>query len=137
MQAMGLAIGWSREVATCTASSRNGWLCATAPQRHSASTGWEIAQRQRTDRRKTSANGSAPLQEFGENIDAHTQRLALYAQDEWDWRPSCSLYAVARWEAISTASDSVNQAVRNRSAVFTSLAHMAWQLPAAPRDQLQ
>ena len=139
--ASGLAQGSRREVDDSGVRERSldlsGKFSQLLAERHSASAGWEIAQRQRTDRRKTSTNGSATLEEFGENIEARTQRLALYAQDEWDWSPSFSFYAGARWEAISTASDSVNQALRNRSAVFTPLAHMVWKLPDAPRDQLR
>ena len=105
--------------------------------RHSASAGWELQQSQRRDRRKTSTNGVATLAEFGENIEAGVARAALYAQDEWDWSPQFSFYAGARWESITTASDSALSKVQNRSAVFTPLAHMVWKLPDAPRDQIR
>ena len=106
-------------------------------ERHSASAGYELAAGRRTDRRKTSTDGVADPDQFGESIQARTSRMALYAQDEWDWSPTFSFYAGARWEAIGTASDSAQGRVSNRSAVLTPLAHMVWKLPDAPRDQIR
>ena len=106
-------------------------------ERHSASGGWELQNSQRTDRRKTLVNGLPTLTEFGENIDAKVQRLALFAQDEWEWSKQFSFYVGARWEAIETRSDSALEQISNRSAVFTPLAHMVWKLPDRPRDQVR
>ena len=105
--------------------------------RHSASAGYELQAGRRTDRSKSSTNGVDYQDPLGETIRASTRRAALYAQDEWDWSPTFSFYAGARWEAISTASDSAQGGVQNRSAVFTPLAHMVWKLPDAPRDQVR
>ena len=123
----------SREMST----ELNGKFSQLLADRHSASAGYELQDSRRTDRRTTSTNGVATLTEFGQNIQASTDRLALYAQDEWDWSPSFSFYAGARWEAISTASESAVDHVRNRSAVFTPLAHAVWKLPDSPRDQIR
>ena len=106
-------------------------------ERHSASAGWELQHSQRDDRRKTLVNGLPTLTEFGENIDAKVQRIALFAQDEWEWSKQFSFYVGARWEAIETRSDSALEQVSNRSAVFTPLAHMVWKLPNRPRDQVR
>ena len=105
--------------------------------RHSTSAGYELAAGRRTDRRKTSTNDAVDPDQFGESIQARTSRIALYAQDEWDWSPNFSFSAGARWEAIGTAGDSAQGQVHNRSAVFTPLAHMVWKLPDAPRDQIR
>ena len=115
----------------------NGKFSQLLADRHSASAGWELQNSQRTDGHVSSINGVATLAEFGEDIQARVQRVALYAQDEWDWSPTFSFYLGARWEAIATASDSALAQVRNRSAVFTPLAHMVWKLPDSPRDQLR
>ena len=123
----------SRELST----EMNGKFSQLLADRHSASAGYELQDSRRTDRRTTTSNGVATLTEFGENIQASTDRLAVYAQDEWDWSPSLSFYAGARWEAINTASESALDHVRNRSAVFTPLAHLVWKLPDAPRDQVR
>ena len=115
----------------------NGKFSQLLADRHSASAGWELQNSQRNDGRTSLVNNQPILAEFGEDITARVQRLALYAQDEWDWSPNFSFYAGARWEAIATASDSALSRVRNRSAVFTPLAHLVWKLPDAPRDQVR
>ena len=115
----------------------NGKFSQLLADRHSASAGYDLAAGRRTDRRKTSTNDAVDADQFGESIQARTSRIALYAQDEWDWSPTFSFYAGARWEAIGTASESSQGRVHNRSAVFTPLAHMVWKLPDAPRDQVR
>ena len=106
-------------------------------ERHSASAGYELAGGRRTDRSKTSINAVPDHPPQDDTIQARTSRVALYAQDEWDWSPTFSFYAGARWEAIGTASESSQGRVSHRSAVLTPLAHMVWKLPDAPRDQIR
>jgi iron complex outermembrane receptor protein len=105
--------------------------------RHSASAGWELQRGVRRDERRTLLDGRPLLTEFGDDLDAQTLRLAVYAQDEWDWSKTFSFYAGLRWEGIETRSDSARQSVRNRSSVLTPLLHMVWKLPDAPRDQVR
>ena len=106
-------------------------------ERHSASGGLDLARSLRKDGRTSTIDGAPSLAEFGDDIQATSQRIALWAQDEWDWSKTFSFYAGARWEAISTRSDAVTGGVHNRSAVFTPLAQMVWKLPDAPRDQIR
>ena len=110
-------------------------------ERHSASGGIELSRSLRHDGRTSTINGDPTLTEFGDDIAATSQRIALWAQDEWDWSKTFSFYAGARWEAITTRSDGVagaaGGAVSNRSAVFTPLAQMVWKLPDRPRDQVR
>ena len=115
----------------------NGKFSQLLAERHSASAGWELQHSQRTDSRTSSIDGRPTLAEFGDDIEARVQRVALYAQDEWDWSKRFSFYAGARWEAIHTASTSALGQAGNRSAVFTPLAHLVWKLPDAPRDQVR
>jgi iron complex outermembrane receptor protein len=117
----------------------NGKFSQLIADRHSASAGWELEHTTRDDRRRISLDGAPILTGFGENLAARVQRLAAYAQDEWEWSKQFSFYLGARWEAIDTRSDALpNQAaVANRSAVFAPLAHMVWKFPDAPRDQLR
>ena len=115
----------------------NGKFSQLIADRHSASAGWELQHSSRTDSRKTLENGVPTLTEFGENIEAKVQRLAFFAQDEWEWTKTFSFYVGARWEAIETASDSAIDRVHNRSAVFTPLLHAVWKLPDSPRDQIR
>ena len=62
--------------------------------------------------------------DFGDDLTARVQRLAVYAQDEWEWSKQFSFYLGARWEGIETRSDALQNrpAVANRSAVFAPLA---------------
>ena len=113
----------------------NGKYSQLLAERHSAAAGWELQRSQRDDGRKSFVNNQPSLAEFGETITATTQRIALYGQDEWDWSPTFSFYAGARWEAITTASASAIDRVHNRSAVFTPLAHMVWKLPNSSAEK--
>ena len=106
-------------------------------ERHSASGGLDLARSLRKDGRTSTTDNKPVDAEFGEDIQATTQRIALWAQDEWDWSKTFSFYAGARWEAITTRSDAVSGGVHQRSAVFTPLAQMVWKLPDAPRDQIR
>jgi outer membrane receptor for ferrienterochelin and colicins len=117
----------------------NGKFSQLIAERHSASAGWELEHTTRDDRRSITVNGQPLAADFGENLTAQVQRVALYAQDEWAWTKQFSFYVGARWEAIDTQSDALQNrpAVANRSAVFAPLAHMVWKFPDAPRDQLR
>jgi len=117
----------------------NGKFSQLIADRHSASAGWEAERTTRTDSRRITLDGSPVGGDFGEDLQATVQRLALYAQDEWEWSKQFSFYLGARWEGIETRSDALQNrpAVANRSGVFAPLAHMVWKFPDAPRDQLR
>lgn len=117
----------------------NGKFSQLIADRHSASAGWEAERTTRTDSRRITIDGNAVGGDFGEDLQARVQRLAVYAQDEWAWSKQFSFYLGARWEGIETRSDALQNraAVANRSGVFAPLAHMVWKFPDAPRDQLR
>jgi len=117
----------------------NGKFSQLIADRHSASAGWELEHTSRTDRRSITEDGAPVGSDFGDDLRARVQRLALYAQDEWEWSKQFSFYLGARWEGIETRSDALQSrpAVANRSGVFAPLAHMVWKFPDAPRDQLR
>lgn len=117
----------------------NGKFSQLIADRHSASAGWEAEHTTRTDSRRITQDGAAVGSDFGDDLQARVQRIALYAQDEWEWSKQFSFYLGARWEGIETRSDALQNraAVANRSAVFAPLAHMVWKFPDAPRDQLR
>ncbi len=122
-----------------TSIDMNGKFSQLIAERHSASAGWELESTRRDDRRISTLGGVKEDTGFGDNLQASVQRLALYAQDEWDWSKTFSFYLGARWEGIDTSSDAAlgQSAVSNRSQVFTPLAHMVWKFADAPRDQLR
>lgn len=122
-----------------SALDTNGKFSQLLGESHSMSAGWELERTRRSDRATVTLNGVVDPIESGDAVQARVQRLALYAQDEWEWSKAFSFYVGARWEGIETRSDAVAQrgAVRNRSQVFTPLAHMVWKIPDAPRDQVR
>ena len=107
--------------------------------RHSASAGWELQGSRRTDTSSTLLNGAPDPSDssFGDTLQANIRRVAVYAQDEWDWSKQLSFYAGARWEGIETQADGDKGPVTNRSSVFTPLGHLVWKLPDSPRDQIR
>jgi iron complex outermembrane receptor protein len=104
---------------------------------HSLVSGLEVEQNRRDENRTTLQNGMPLLADFGENVSARSQRLAAYAQDEWSFNPQWSAYAGLRWEGISTEGDSGLGTSRNRSSVWTPLAHTVWKFDPKGRDQIR
>lgn len=77
------------------------------------------------------------LLDVGDNVQASTQRIAVYAQDEWTVGKQWSFYAGLRWEGIQTESDSKNSTVSNRSGVATPLLHAMYKLDEKSREQIR
>jgi outer membrane receptor for ferrienterochelin and colicins len=73
-----------------------------------------------------------------DDLRASTQRLAVYAQDEWNLSPQWAAHAGLRWEGITTegeGADALNE--RNRSSVWTPLLHAVWKPEPKSRDQVR
>ena len=104
---------------------------------HSLVGGFELENNRRDENRLTLQNGRPLLADFGENVSARSQRLAAYAQDEWSFSPQWSAYAGLRWEGIQTEGDSGLGSSRNRSSVWTPLAHTVWKFDPKGRDQIR
>jgi outer membrane receptor for ferrienterochelin and colicins len=102
---------------------------------HSLVGGLELDNNTRSQARTTLQNGLPLLAEFGDDIQASTQRVAAYAQDEWNPNPQISAYAGLRWESIRTNSDSAINAVSNTSTVLTPLLHATWKPSEKSRNQ--
>lgn len=107
-------------------------------QGHSLVTGAEAEFGSRRDSSQTLQNGTPLLTDFGDNLEARSQRLALYAQDEWNPSERWSAHAGLRWEGISTRGDGTDAAdARNRSSVFSPLLHAVWKPQPKSRDQIR
>lgn len=142
----GVPGGGSRTV-SATSHSRdlaldlNGKFSQLLGEGHSAAAGWELQSNQRNDSGTTTSSG-ALADSLTQDVDARIRRLALYAQDEWEWNKQLSFYLGARWEGILTASDGsldvdgATRHVRNRSGVLTPLAHLVWRIPDS-KDQIR
>jgi outer membrane receptor for ferrienterochelin and colicins len=96
-------------------------------------------QERRDTRQTTPARGSETLNAgFGEDLQAGTTRFAAYGQDEWNLSPSWSAHAGLRYEQIATRGDGESgSVVRNRSQVWTPLAHAVWKPDPKSRDQVR
>jgi iron complex outermembrane receptor protein len=106
---------------------------------HSLVTGIELEAQRRTESRTTLQNGAPLLTDFGDNLQAGSTRLALYAQDEWSINPHWAAHAGLRWEGITTQGDTADGSARpeNRSSVATPLLHAVWKPDPKGRDQVR
>jgi iron complex outermembrane receptor protein len=106
---------------------------------HSLVGGLEGEGTTRDQHRVTLVNGlpQAGLADFGDDLDASSTRIAAYAQDEWSMGKQWDFYAGARWEGITTRSSAASYDARNRSGVFTPLAHARYKLDEKGRDLIR
>ncbi|MEH0164780.1 TonB-dependent receptor plug domain-containing protein [Paucibacter sp. JuS9] len=109
---------------------------------HSFVAGIETEGRSMKQDRRCTENGLSCdyLLDFGDQLDAGSRRLAVYAQDDWNVGKQWSFYAGIRWEAINTESTAKNYDVSNTSRVFTPLFHALYKFsddPKKGRDQIR
>ena len=113
--------------------SLNGKFIQVLESEHSLTAGGELESNRRTDARGTLQNGLPLLLDFGDAVQAAATRFAFYAQDDWVVSPQWSAYAGLRWEGINTQGGDV----KNRSSVWTPLAHAVWKPAAESKDQVR
>ncbi len=95
----------------------------------------EVAEREET--RRTLQDGAPVATDFGDNLQARSQRLAAYAQNEWTINPQWAAHAGLRWEGIRTRGEGETQAPTNTSSVFSPLLHGVYKLTPGGRDQIR
>ena len=119
--------------------SLNAKLSQPLENEHSLVGGLEAEGTTRDQTRISLQNGlpRPELADFGDELDASTRRIALYAQDEWNVGRQWSFYAGLRGEVIETRSQAANYAVHNRSSVWTPLLHGVWKFAEGSRDQIR
>ncbi|MEP6702098.1 MAG: TonB-dependent receptor, partial [Betaproteobacteria bacterium] len=105
-------------------------------QAHQFGAGWEIEEGRRDERSSDVLDSVDPLAQYGD-IEARTQRAALYVQDEWDITPLWAMYGGLRWETIRTGSTSAIDSVSNRSSVLSPLFHTVWRFDPQSKDQVR
>jgi len=107
---------------------------------HALSTGWDgslIRRSEARGQRDIFPAGGAPYA-LNEDYTADVQRLALFAQDEWDMTPRLQMYAGVRWEGLRTATEGATLTkVQTRSSVWSPVLQLLWKLPDQERDQLR
>jgi iron complex outermembrane receptor protein len=111
----------------------------TLADKHSLVSGLELELNQREQSASSLRDGQNPLADFDGDLSASSQRMALYAQNEWDINPHWAAHAGLRWEGIATSgSPGQGQAtVSNQSAVLTPLLHAVWRPDLASKDQIR
>lgn len=106
---------------------------------HSLVGGMELEGNRRQQSRLTLSDGLrlAALEDFGDDFQASTLRVAGYVQDEWNPSKQWSTYVGLRWEGIRTQSSAANYGVSNNSKVLTPLLHAVWKPDEKSRDQIR
>ncbi|HMX09644.1 MAG TPA: TonB-dependent receptor, partial [Burkholderiaceae bacterium] len=100
--------------------------------------GLELEQAHRTQTRTTLENGTPLMTDFGDQLDAASLRSAAFIQNEWAITPQWSANAGLRWEGITTQGQLPDGSrPRNRSSVWTPLAHALWKPDPKGPDQLR
>jgi outer membrane receptor for ferrienterochelin and colicins len=119
-------------------SPGGGDAAGAAPEPHSLVFGWEAEGLRRDEDSPTFVNGALVGAGLGDVLAASSQRVALFAQDEWEPAPNWSAYVGLRAEAIRTRGESPGgAAVENTSQVVSPLAQVVWRFAAPRRDQLR
>ncbi len=120
----------------------SGKYSAPFVEDHSLVFGWDAAYSKRNETRvqtDTILNGSTnkPIN-LNEVFDANVTRVAVFAQDEWQYNKQLSIYGGLRWEGINTKSAGSNYAaVDNRSAVWSPVLQVLYKLPDSKNDQIR
>lgn len=99
--------------------------------------GWDLEGSNRNQVRTSLDNGSPQFIDSGDNLEASTRRMALFAQDEFDINAHWSAYAGVRWEGIRIQSEKGQYKVENTSSVINPIAHAVYRIPGWGKDQVR
>jgi iron complex outermembrane receptor protein len=118
-------------------ASFSGKYARPLAQAHQFAAGWELEAGSRRESASSIQDGVNPLARYGDNVQARTQRVAGFAQDEWDISPLWAVYGGLRWEGIRTLSESAVDSASNRSSVLSPLFHSIWRFTEESKDQVR
>jgi iron complex outermembrane receptor protein len=104
---------------------------------HLLALGWDLESQTREQTSVSLRNGATRFAGSGDNLDADTHRVALFAQDEWDITPQWSVYLGLRWEGIRTNSDNRGFKVKSTTSVWSPVLHGVWRIPGSEKDQVR
>ncbi len=105
---------------------------------HSGVAGLELEGIRREETRSNLLDGVPRFPAFADGVQARSQRIAAYVQDEWEISPHWAAHAGLRWEAIETRGDGPDgEQGSNRSSVWSPLLHAVWKPDPKGRDQLR
>jgi outer membrane receptor for ferrienterochelin and colicins len=106
---------------------------------HNVVSGAELEAVRRNEAKTTQQDGAPLLADFGDNLSARSNRVALYAQDEWSLSAQWAVHAGLRFESIGTRGSATpgDPAVDNTSRVWSPLMHLLWKPLPGGRDQIR
>ncbi len=105
---------------------------------HSLTAGWDLEHSRRNEYRTVTDQGVLLQPEFeGQPFNAQVQRLAFFAQDEWEISPQWQMYLGLRYESIKTRSRNSDTPTQNSSEVLSPLLHLTWKLDPKGRDMVR
>nr|WP_223827357.1 TonB-dependent receptor [Undibacterium oligocarboniphilum] len=121
----------------------SGKLLYRLNELHSLAFGWDGGLIRRSEQRlqydrnvPDNPAGSAGF--LDENYRADVRRLALFAQDEWEFSPRWQAYMGLRWEGLRTViTGRTITETQTRSSVFSPVFQTLWKLPGTEKDQLR
>ncbi len=98
---------------------------------HSLLAGWDLGLTKNNSSTKLQeTNIAAPAIDSFEEYRAKVQKMAFFAQDEWNVLTNWSVYMGLRWEGIeTTGSGNSIDTVKNRSSVASPLFQTLWKFP--------
>ena len=106
-------------------------------QRNNFAGGLELEQGKRKETATTIQDGVLQLAQYGNSLQATTDRVAAFGQDEWHISPLWSAYGGLRWESIRTTSQWLDNTVQNNSSVLSPLFHSVWRFTEESKDQVR
>lgn len=109
-----------------------GKYARTLDKGHTLAFGWDGGVDLREDfRNERDALRGAQANPPDENSEARVQRLAVFAQDEWNITPQWSMYLGARWEGIQTrVRGNTFRTADNSSSVWSPILQTLYKFPA-------
>lgn len=117
-------------------TSFGGQYSRILTDRQTVAVGGEFERRANSEVRRTLQNGQQLIPGLeGLPFAAAVERLALFAQHEWEVSDPCSVYFGIRYERISTASDGDH--LDNVSSVTTPVLHLTFKPDPAKRDVIR
>jgi outer membrane receptor protein involved in Fe transport len=118
----------------------NGKYRAPFAGTHAFVLGWDGERSRRSDDRiqRTPISQVEPPENLDQAYVAHVDRLAFFAQDEWQITKRWSTYLGLRWESLRTSSaGNTLDTVNNRSNVVSPILQSLWKIPETAGDQLR
>jgi outer membrane receptor for ferrienterochelin and colicins len=118
--------------------STNGKLTTNLPSGgHTIVSGYEYEAVRRDLDALVLVNGRPQLGNIGTKFFTSTERIALFAQDDWDISPAFAANLGIRFEEIRSKTRDAATESENISRVTTPLGHLVWRFAAPSRDQVR